>query len=62
MALVPKRKAPAQVAALAAAVIVALLITVEHFFYLYIVWFTPLVLVALFARYRTGRLGEATGG
>jgi hypothetical protein len=43
-----------QVASLGAAVLVMLQLAVAHWFYLYIVWFTPFVLVALFARYRGG--------
>jgi NADH:ubiquinone oxidoreductase subunit 5 (subunit L)/multisubunit Na+/H+ antiporter MnhA subunit len=39
-------------AALAAAVVIALQLGVTHWFYLYIVWFLPLVLVALLGRYR----------
>ena len=34
-------------AALAAAVLIALQLTVDHWFYLYLVWFAPLVWVAL---------------
>ena len=41
-----------QVAALGAAVLMALQLTAEHWFYLYLVWFLPFVFVALFARYR----------
>jgi hypothetical protein len=41
----------AQIAALAAAVLIALQLGVTHWFYLYIVWFFPLVMVALLARY-----------
>ena len=48
----PRRKTPVQVAALGAAVLVALQLAVAHWFYLYIVWFAPFVLVALFALYR----------
>jgi hypothetical protein len=40
-----------QVAALGAAVLVALQLVASHWFYLYVVWFTPFVLVALFARF-----------
>jgi hypothetical protein len=40
---------PAQVAALAAAVIIAVQLPALHWFYLYIVWFLPLVLVAVLA-------------
>jgi hypothetical protein len=53
VAFVPRgrEKTPLQVAALAAAVLVGLQLAVAHWFYLYVVWFTPFVLVALFARY-----------
>ena len=46
----PARKSPVQLAALAAAVLIALQAAAAHWFYLYVVWFAPLVLVALFAR------------
>jgi hypothetical protein len=36
-------------AALAAAVLIALQLTVDHWFYLYVVWFAPLVWIALLA-------------
>ena len=41
------RRTPAQVAALAAAVVIAVQLPALHWFYLYIVWFLPLVLVAV---------------
>lgn len=47
LALVPRRKSIGQVAALAAALLIALQLTMQHWFYLYIVWFYPLLLVAL---------------
>ncbi len=53
VAFVPRRKSPMQVAALAAAVMVAIELTAEHWFYLYIVWFAPLVLVASFLPWST---------
>jgi hypothetical protein len=53
VAFVPRRKSPMQVAALAAAVIVAIELTADHWFYLYLVWFAPLVLVASFLAWRT---------
>jgi hypothetical protein len=40
-------RSPAQVAALAAAVTIAVQLPALHWFYLYIVWFLPLVLVAV---------------
>ncbi|MGC1853388.1 MAG: hypothetical protein WA687_13210 [Solirubrobacterales bacterium] len=43
----PKRKTLIQVAALSAALLIALQLTAQHWFYLYIVWFFPLLLVAL---------------
>jgi hypothetical protein len=47
LAFVPRRRTLARIAALAAAVLIALQITAEHWFYLYIVWFFPLAVVAL---------------
>jgi hypothetical protein len=46
-AFVPKRKSLTQLAALAAALLIALQLAAEHWFYLYIVWFYPLLLVAI---------------
>jgi hypothetical protein len=43
----PRRKSLMQVAALSAALIIAVQLTLHHWFYLYIVWFYPLLLVAL---------------
>ncbi|MGN6815358.1 MAG: hypothetical protein ACTHK3_04655 [Solirubrobacterales bacterium] len=48
-AFIPKRKNLVQLAALSAALIIALQLTLHHWFYLYIVWFFPLLLVALTA-------------
>ncbi len=50
----PRRRDAFQVAALGAAVTIAVQLTVSHWFYLYIVWFAPLALVALMAPWRTG--------
>jgi hypothetical protein len=41
------------VAALGAAVLLAVQLSVNHWFYLYIPWFTPFVLFALFSAYRS---------
>lgn len=49
VAFVPRQRSPERVAALAAAILVALQLTAEHWFYLYIVWFLPALLVALTA-------------
>jgi hypothetical protein len=48
VALVPRRKTELQVAALGAAVLIAIELSLTHWFYLYIVWFLPFVLIALF--------------
>ena len=60
--LAPARPTHVQVAALAAAVLIALQIAAVHWFYLYVAWFLPPLLVALFAGHgrvagvgRTGR-------
>jgi hypothetical protein len=52
VAFVPRRPDDRQVAALGAAVLIALQLAVTHWFYLYVVWFVPFVLVAMFAAYR----------
>lgn len=49
LAFRPRRKSVVQVAALGAAVLIALQITMHHWFYLYIAWFYPLLLLALAA-------------
>jgi hypothetical protein len=50
-AFLPRRRDLIGLAALAAAVVIALQLGVTHWFYLYIVWFLPFVLVALLGRY-----------
>ncbi len=49
VAFVPHRRSLVQVAALAAAVVIAVELTAEHWFYLYIPWFVGLVLPAIAA-------------
>lgn len=49
VAVLPRRRDMAGLAACAAAVVIALQSGVTHWFYLYIVWFFPLVMVALLA-------------
>jgi hypothetical protein len=64
VALWPARKTPLQVAALAAAVIVAVQVGATHWFYFYVVWFLPLVLLVLFAAQRgeaVSRFGSPEG-
>jgi hypothetical protein len=48
-AFYPRTKDAVQVAALAAAVTIAVQLTAAHWFYFYVVWFLPFVLVASFA-------------
>ncbi len=50
VAFVPKSKDPIRLAALTAAVLIALQLVTTHWFYLYIVWFFPFVLIALLGR------------
>ena len=58
----PARKTPVQVAALAAAVVVAIQVGATHWFYFYVVWFLPLALVASFAEERAvSRFVSPTG-
>jgi hypothetical protein len=47
LAFWPKAKTLIQVAALGAALLIGLQLTAQHWFYLYIVWFYPLLLVAI---------------
>ena len=46
----PKEKKLSQVAALGAALLIGVQLTMQHWFYLYIVWFYPLLLVAMAVR------------
>jgi Glycosyltransferase family 87 len=50
-AFIPRRRDLIGLAALAGAVVIALQLGVTHWFYLYVVWFLPFVLVALLGRY-----------
>jgi hypothetical protein len=49
---VPARRTTLQVAALAAVLLIAVQVTANHWFYPYVTWFAPLVLLALFAQRR----------
>ena len=53
LALVPRRRDLAGLAALCAAVLIAVQLTTEYWFYLYVVWFFPLVMLALLAPRRS---------
>jgi Glycosyltransferase family 87 len=50
----PRRKTAPQIAALAAAVVIAVQLGATHWFYFYVVWFLPLVLAAAFAAQSDG--------
>jgi hypothetical protein len=60
LAVFPRRRSLVQVAALAAAVLLAVQLSMSHWFYLYIVWFAPLVFVALFSAYLDAGGAEQT--
>jgi hypothetical protein len=49
---VPRQRSTVQLAALGAALLIAVQVTANHWFYPYAVWFAPLVLIAVFARER----------
>ena len=51
LALVPRRRDVVGLAALSAAILIALQIGVTHWFYLYVPWFFPLVMIALLGRF-----------
>ena len=62
VAFVPRRRDPVTVAALGAATLIALQLALEHWFYLYLVWFLPLAFVALFAGSRIVSIEAAREG
>jgi hypothetical protein len=59
VAFVPRKRTGAQVAALAAAVLLALQLAVDHWFYLYIPWFAGPLLIALATTVPRSRADEA---
>lgn len=59
--VLPRRRDMAGLAACAAAVVIALQSGVTHWFYLYIVWFFPLVMVALLAPFGEDEAEAAPG-
>jgi hypothetical protein len=58
VAFVPRRRTVVEVSALAAAVMIAFQLGLTHWFYLYIPWFFPMLIVALIASHPS-RLGHA---
>jgi hypothetical protein len=61
VAFVPGRRDLRQVGALGAAVLIAVQLPAAHWFYFYIVWFTPLVLLASLGAYRGTAAGWTDG-
>jgi hypothetical protein len=59
VAVWPRHRETATLAALAAAVLIAVQLGVDHWFYLYLVWFAPLVWVALVSGRSTGSIASA---
>ena len=58
----PKEKKLPQVAALGAALLIGVQLTMHHWFYLYIVWFYPLLLVAMAVGAPSGGHSRAASG
>ena len=59
LAFVPRRRDIVGLAALTAAILIALQLGVTHWFYLYIPWFFPFVMIALLGRW--GSVSRAVG-
>ena len=62
VAFVPRRRDPVTVAALGAAALIALQLALDHWFYLYLVWFLPLALVALLSGRTIASIDSAREG
>ena len=60
LAFVPRRRTWIQVAALAGAVVIATQVAGAHWFYFYVLWFLPLVLVASFGEVRPRLSGSSS--
>ena len=60
LAFLPRRRDLVGLSALSAAVLIALQLGVEHWFYLYVVWFFPLVMLAVLAPEQGGRDSAST--
>ena len=59
VAVVPARKGPLELAALSAAVLIGFELVLTHWSYLYIPWFFPFVLLAVFLPRRSPANAEA---
>jgi hypothetical protein len=62
LAFFPARRGIVEVAALGAAILIALQLGVNYWLYPYIVWFFPLVIVALFASHPRAGSSDSSGG
>jgi hypothetical protein len=62
LAFVPRRRDAVGLAALCAAILIALQLGVTHWFYLYIAWFFPLVMLAVLVTSTEGHPLAVTGG
>jgi hypothetical protein len=62
VAFVPRRRSLRQVAALAAAVLIAAQLGIDHWFYLYIPWFAGLVFIAMISPLREGLASRPASG
>jgi hypothetical protein len=62
LAFVPRRRDAVGLAALCAAILIALQLGVTHWFYLYIAWFFPLVMLAILVTSTEGHPLAVTGG
>jgi hypothetical protein len=58
LGFVPRRRSPLRMAALTAAVLIGFELVLTHWFYLYLPWFFPFVVLALIAPLRGGGDGE----
>lgn len=61
VAFVPKRRDLRQVAALATAVLIAVQLPATHWFYFYLVWIAPVVLITVMGAYVTAPVGARAG-
>ena len=62
VAFVPRRRSVPRIAALSAAILIAVQLTAEHWFYLYIPWFFGLLITALGAEGESKGETSARGG
>jgi hypothetical protein len=61
VAFLPGRRSLTEVSALAAAILIAIQLPAGHWFYFYIMWFAPLVFMAIFSAHREPVAVAATG-